>query len=267
MINNTKNIGCKNKTLTGSSSITSALYNMGGPIQPTLKPISIEPITQLPQTPLENTQITATYTTAAAAAAAAIAASSNTVAAPVVIPPRFPTSPAPATRTHFVSPAPPAPFQQPAAAAAPRAPYGGFQPHQQHQLQHQLQLQPQPQLQVPPALPQRGFCDAAVPTSPEASLQSKLAVLNALSASVGINMNGSAQRLHHGHHRSALAHSGQQGRALSPQEFASTLSTLSNIASGLHRSTALSEELQHTGSLSNNVVVANKISNGSSPLK
>lgn len=253
MINNNKNIIPKTKAHSGSSP-----YGTATPIQPTLKPVSIEPLTQLPQTPLESAPTPVTYTTAAAAAAAAAAAlSSPTATAPATLPTLF----SPSAKAHFASPAELAPFQPPGTAAAAAAgssgmgaPYGGLS-------------------QVPPALPQQRFCDGGMAgtttttTSPEVSLESKLAVLNALSASVGINMTGSAQRLHHGHHRSALCQAAQQGRALSPQEFASTLSALSSIANSLPRSTAMSEELQHTGALSNNVVVANKISNGSSPLK
>lgn len=117
----------------------------------------------------------------------------------------------------------------------------------------------------------QGVGAVTMPTSPDASLKSKLAVLSALSASVGIRINGDMQSVYSGHHRvggaSSTAAAGHHTRSLTPQEFASTLSTLTTLANNMPRSSSLAEELQPAGSLTNNVVVANKISNGSSPLK
>lgn len=117
----------------------------------------------------------------------------------------------------------------------------------------------------------QGVGAVTMPTSPDASLKSKLAVLSALSASVGIKINGDMQSVYGGHHRvggvASTAAAGHCTRSLTPQEFASTLSTLTTLANNMPRSSSLAEELQPAGSLTNNVVVANKISNGSSPLK
>ena len=144
---------------------------------------------------------------------------------------------------------------------------------------------------LPPPLP-----ESPVPASPEASLKSKLAVLSALSASAGITMHSAQQpqfhnhHVHHIHHRSGVVdymaqqqqqqqqqqlppqqqqQQQQQQEFVSQQNFAATLSSLASLANSIPRSSSLSGELQAIGTLNNNnnVVLANKISNGSSPLK